>query len=229
MFTGALVVGATGLFGPTPALAADHYDMLESDDALSTQAERGHDIVDVFAFSSPDRQGKLVMVLNTNPRAHADTLFSNVIQHSLRVRVGKTRGAGREYRFTCTFDVPAPRMPQKATCVAYRIVGGVATPVANGSTVVTVNDTSGGDNRQLRAFAGVRADAFFGDGLGLVAMVKTHTLLFGVPPLPEHVRNQTYNYNVLSVVLEVDTKAFLGETDTIFRVAGETALKRRSP
>ena len=116
---------------------------------------------------------------------------------------------------------------QTATCVTYKVESGKASPVAGGETAVKVGAKDGGNNPKLRAFAGLRADAFFGDAVGLLAMVKTHANPFaGTVLLPDSKRNLTFNTNDLSIVLEVDTKRLLGETDSIFRVAAETAKKK---
>lgn len=212
------------LLAPSISAAADHYDMFESKNAVFGQEERHHDIVDLFAFPSPDKSGKLVLIMNTHNRAHADSAFLDSIHYSFRLRTGAVREKGAEYRITCTFDASAV---QTATCVTYKVEGGTATPVASGETTVKVGQKDGGKNPKLRAFAGLRADAFFGDAVGLLAMVKTHTMPFAATSLlPDSKRNLTYNTNDLSIVLEVDTKRLLGETDSIFRVAAETAKKR---
>lgn len=215
------------LLAPGPAIAADHYDMFESKDPINGQEERHHDIVDLFAFPAPNQSGRLVMIMNTHNRAHSDSVFLDSIRYSFRLRVGAIREQGAEYRFTCTFDADAE---QKATCNTYRIQNGTATPVTGGSTIVTVGKTDGGTNPKMKAFAGLRADAFFGDAIGLLALVKTRSNPFGpVSPLraiPETKRNLTYNTNDLAIVLEVDVKGLLGETGSIFRVAAETAKKK---
>ena len=217
---------ALGLLA-APSSAADHYDMFESKNPIAGQEERHHDIADLFVFPSPNGSGKLVMVMNTHNRAHADSVFSNVIHYSFRVRSGKVREQGAEYRFTCTFDVPEAGAAQKARCATYKIENGKATPVRNGTTAVTLGQKDGGANPLVRAFAGIRSDAFFGDAVGLLAMVKTHALTYTAGQiLPEHLRNLTYNTNDLSIVLEVDVKALLGESQPYFRVAAETATKK---
>src|SRR6476661_2143061 len=132
----ALAVGLAASSAAVTGAAADHYDMFETKNPISGQEERHHDIADLFAFPSPNGAGKLVMIMNTHNRAHADSVFSNVIHYSFRVRSGKVREQGAEYRFTCTFDAPAADAAQKATCATYRVSGGVASPVANGTTVV---------------------------------------------------------------------------------------------
>ena len=210
------------LLAPSTSSAADHYDMFESKDVIGSQEERHHDIVDLFAF--PSGSGKLVMIMNTHNRAHADSAFLDTIHYSFRMRTGAVREQGAEYRFTCTFDAGAV---QTATCITYRIENGTATPVKGGSTVLKVGDKSGGTNPKLRAFAGLRADAFFGDAVGLAIMVKTNTLSFDPTGLvPHSLRNLTYNTNDLSIVLEVDVKGLLGENESILRVAAETAKKK---
>jgi hypothetical protein len=212
------------LLAPSTSSAADHYDMFESKDVIGSQEERHHDIVDLFTFPSPDKSGKLVMIMNTHNRAHADSAFLDTIHYSFRLRTGAVRERGAEYRFTCTFDAAAV---QTATCTTYRVENGTATPVKGGSTVVKFGAKDGGANPKLRAFAGLRADAFFGDAVGLLVMVKTHTLPFGpIGLLPDSLRNLTYNTNDLSIVLEVDMKGLLGEDGSIFRVAAETAKKK---
>lgn len=223
----AMAAAVPALLVAEQSAAADHYDMFESKNPISGQEERHHDIADLFAFPSPNGSGKLVMIMNTHNRAHADSVFSNVIHYSFRLRTGKVREQGAEYRFTCTFDVPEGDAAQRAKCVTYRITDGKATPVANGGTTVKLGQKDGGANPLVRAFAGIRSDAFFGDAVGLLAMVKTHALTYTAGQiLPEKLRNLTYNTNDLAIVLEVDVKTLLGESQSIFRVAAETATKK---
>jgi hypothetical protein len=229
-----ILVAAPALLSPSVSRGADHYDMFENPKgalgAATAQEDRHYDIVDLFTFPSTDGSGKLVMIMNTHNRAHPGSVFSDVIHHSFRVRTGKVRGEGNEYRFTCTFsglDSGAGGDTQKGTCTTYRVEGGKATPIEGGATVVKVGQTDGGSNGQLRAFTGLRADAFFGDAVGLGAMVATHQWPFGAGQVvPAKFRNLTYNTNDLSIVLEVDTKKLLGESGPIFRVAAETAKKK---
>ena len=157
----------------TPSEAADHYDMFEGN-PIGGQEPKQHDIVDLFTFPSPDGRGKLVMIMNTNNRAHPSTAFSDAIHYTFRLRAGEQRGQGNEYRITCTFS-PIPEdgtnADQKATCIAYKVVAGVATPIQGASTKVGFEQDGGGKNPALKAFVGRRADAFFGDAFVDVDLV----------------------------------------------------------
>src|SRR3954463_13867781 len=78
-------------------------------------AEPLADITDVYAFPSPERQGHLVLVMNTLPFAPPSALFSDGLIYRFRLRPLERGGANDpgpfsvgvdEVRFDCVFSDP---------------------------------------------------------------------------------------------------------------------------
>src|SRR5881394_1444993 len=119
-------------------------------------AEPIADITDVYAFPSPERQGRLVLVQNTLPFAPPSALFSDGLVYRFRLRP-LTPGAPtdpapfaiaeEEFVFDCIFSDPA----------ASNSAGGqegVCTTPAGGTVAFRVNDERGGSGNGVRVFAG---------------------------------------------------------------------------
>lgn len=74
------------------------------------------DITDVYAFPSPERQGCLVLVVNTLPMAKPADLFSDGLLYRFRLRpLTSPKGEGASWRFVpgdeelvldCVFAAP---------------------------------------------------------------------------------------------------------------------------
>lgn len=185
------------------------------------------DITDIFAFPSPDRPGRLVIVLDAFPAAAPTALFSDAITYRLRVRpvARAAEGAaftvgGTEYAFDFTFAVPG-QVPgsdepvQIGTCTA-----------PNGEHVLfRVGDETPTEAEGLRIFAGPRLDPFFINLTGVLATDATEKLAFQ----PDAV-NTLQGMNVLSIVIEVDTQAVFGpDSSPLFGVVGETVTSGGRP
>ena len=158
----ALMVALFGVIGTVPAYTADHYDGEE------TFTDPTADIADFYAF--PTQGGsRLGLVMNVHPRAGSQAFFSDVIEYGFRIRAGALQQTEQgvapsvgelEYRVICNFsiaDESAPDLQMRAHCGLSQN-GGLIT-----STVVDVDDKSGGSNRAMRVFAGLRSDPFFTD------------------------------------------------------------------
>jgi hypothetical protein len=232
-----LLTLAPALLVPSASSAADHYDAYDGD-FLKSDNERHHDIVDVFTFPSEDHK-RLVMIMNTHNRANELSMFDDKLAYTFRVRAGKIAERGNEYRFTCRFTDGdgAKEAPQRASCAAYEIVTTGSTRRASAvviqgkkrSTTVAVGAVST-KSTPLKVFAGRRADAFFGDAAGLGEMLATRRLPVAFikgPPTNVGVRNLTAFTDDLAIVLEVDFAQLFGETETVFRVAAETAYPKK--
>jgi hypothetical protein len=172
------------------------------------------DLTDLFAFTSPEDAGRIVLALDVFPSAGAGAMFSNVVNHSIVVRHATVAGLGeaakfttgdQEYRFNCRFSAlehgSAGANPiQRGTCA-----------FPNGQEVgLVVNDEQGATTPDgiFRVFAGLRSDPFY-----LAWFVGA---LKKVPNLLEH-------DNVLSIVIEFDPRRVL-DTDkgSLFGVIAET-------
>lgn len=189
-----------------PAYASDHQD---SPKMLGTPVL---DISDLFAFTSPEQPGHLVMVMNTLPLASESSWFADAFEYSIVVKpvsiAGTRSQAGftlgeREFRFTCKFRSPSKDSTQRGTCTAPE---GISVPV-------TVNDEDGTLGAGMRVFAGRRLDSFFLD-FQRIAQGKLSADADG--------KNSLQNKNVLSIVIDADMdKVFGTDNGTMFAVVGE--------
>jgi len=179
------------------------------------------DITDVFAFPSPEREGNLVLVMNTLPFAKVSNAFSEGLIYRFRVRP-LTAGPGGdqapfvpgspEFVFDCVFSAPVRTDPrifeQEGTCT---------TP--SGDTVsFRVNDESGGSGHGVRVFAGARWDPFILDAPAALKTVASGQLAFSDP-------GAIYldGKNVLGLVVEID-RSLLGDS-TLVAVVAETLTR----
>jgi hypothetical protein len=181
------------------------------------------DITDVYAFPSPERPGHLVLVMNTLPFAKPHDLLSDGLLYRFRLRPLTAGAPGdpapfaageEEFVLDCVFSPPASdngpqRAEQEGTC---------ATP--GGETVsFRVNDPEGGSGDGVRVFAGTRWDPFIMDAPAALKTIATGELAFS---------DQGSIYldgkNVLSLVVEIDTAAFL-DGATLVGVVAETLTR----
>jgi hypothetical protein len=161
------------------------------------------DITDVYAFPSPERPGRLVLVVNTLPFAKPADVFSDGLVYRFRLRP-LTAGAAsdpapfvvgaEEFVFDCVFSAPADGT-QEGTCTT-----------AAGQTVsFRVNDVNGDSGQGVRAFAGPRWDPFIMDAPAALKTIATGELAFTDP-------GSIFldGKNVLSLVIEVETELLNG-------------------
>src|ERR671937_2968812 len=75
------------------------------------------DICDLYAFPSPERPGRLVLVMAVLPRAGPSACFSDAISCRFRLRPVTVAASGpaaafalgaEELAFDCSFDTPRP-------------------------------------------------------------------------------------------------------------------------
>lgn len=172
-------------------------------------AEPIADITDVYAFPSPERSDRLVLVMNTLPFAQPSDTLSEGLIYRFRLRPLTPSGAGeaapftagsREFVFDCVFSPPTvdgrgPGVVQDGFCT---------TPT--GETVqFRVGDENSTEMHGVRVFAGLRWDPFMMDAPAALKTIATGTLAFTDP-------GTIYldGKNVLSLVVEVDTALFGG-------------------
>jgi hypothetical protein len=185
-------------------------------------ADPAIDLTDLYAFPSPSRPGRLVLVMNVFPNARPGALFCNAASYRFRVRPaaipaghpGSLFDIGTEaYAFTCTFSAPVGpdgngAGAQRGTCV-----------LPNGEAVsFQVNDERGGHGHGVRIYAGLRLDPFFMDVPRDVETRATGRLAF----LPTGT-NTLDGVDVLTIVVELDVAAMFGSASgTVFAIAAET-------
>lgn len=179
------------------------------------------DITDMYAFPSPQRPGTLVLVLNVFPFAGMSALFSDAVDYRFRLRPTAIAAGGtgpafapseKEYTFSCRFSAPEKRngdlFLQEASCSA-----------STGQTVrFRVNDEQGGQAQGMRAFAGVRLDPFFFDGVRALQTILTRKLSFAAQGTAT-----VFRQNVLSIVIELDVAHIFDAGDgPLLAIVGET-------
>ena len=170
------------------------------------------DLSDLFAFTSPGNADRTALALCVFPSAGASAVFSNVVNHSFVLRRATVAGLGnaarfktgdQEIRFSCRFDTleharDGAKPIQRGTCT---LPGGQTLPFV-------VNDEKGASTSDgaFRVFAGLRSDPFF-------------LAVAGIKPIP----NLLQHDNVLSIVIEFDTRRVLDRTKgSLFGVIAET-------
>jgi hypothetical protein len=168
------------------------------------------DITDVYAFPSPEREGHLVLVMNTLPFAQPSQPLSDGLIYRFRLRPLKpTTDEARppyvpeedEFRFDCVFSDPdsshGPAGQQ----------GTVTGP--NGASVsFSVGDERGGEADGIRAFAGPRWDPFILDAPAALKTIETGALAFS-----DSGSIFMDGKNVLGLVVEIDCARFLNGTN----------------
>src|SRR4051812_43806247 len=175
------------------------------------------DITDVFAFPSPERPDRLVLVMNTLPFAKPWDPLSEGLIYRFRLRpltVGATDDAmpftagDEEVVVDCVFAAHVhPNGPrhfeQEGTC----------TTPAGETVTFRVNDPAGGEGRGVRVFAGARWDPFIMDAPAALKTIATGKLAFTDP-------SSIFldGKDVLSLVVELDTAA-LGGAELVAVVA----------
>ena len=176
------------------------------------------DITDLYAFPSPEHPGHLVLVLNTLPFAPPSALFSDALIYRFRLRplIPNARDApapfavgDEEFVFDCAFSPPANGdgangVTQEGTC-----------SLPTGEAIsVEVNDADAGQAHGVRVFAGPRWDPFIMDAPAMLKTIATGKLSFTDP-------GSIFldGKNVLSVVVEIDCDAVLGDGELVGVVA----------
>ena len=181
------------------------------------------DITDLYAFPSPVRRGHLVLVLNTLPFAPASALFSDALSYRFRLRplTANARGdaapfavGDEEFVFDCVFSTPANGdgtngVTQEGTC---------SLPIGEAISV-EVNDAGAGQAHGVRVFAGPRWDPFIMDAPAMLKTIATGKLSF--TDLGSIFLD---GKNVLSLVIEIDCAAALGD-GPLFGVVAETLTR----
>jgi len=209
----ALACTAAATAGALAALsigrASDHLD------GPRTTADPQADITDVFAFTSPEDPGKVVLAMALTPYASDASTFSGEVDYAFRVQLVDALQplalGGVALDVVCDLgggNGAAPTMtckgPQGAT----------------GSAVV--GETGSPPGGSIRVFAGLRSDPAFFDRQGALVTVQTGRTAFSGT-------NAFAGANVLAIVVELDSTLFAGDSGTrpVLAVAAETV--RRGP
>src|SRR3954447_7041435 len=175
------------------------------------------DITDVYAFPSPERSGRLVLVMNTLPFAPPSARFSDGLVYRFRLRpVSAVTGSdpallevgAEEFAFDCVFSVPANGNGGGSD------QDGACTTRAGETVCFRVNDVRGGSAHGVRVFAGPRWDPFILDAPAALRTIATGQLAFTDPSAIF-----LDGKNVLSLVVEVDCARLLEGAELVGVVA----------
>ncbi len=175
------------------------------------------DITDVYAFPSPERPGRLVLVMNTLPFAKRSNPLSEGLLYRFRLRPLTATGGSapfaadaQEFVFDTVFSAPTDAQPfeQEGTC----------TTPAGETVALRVNDERGGSGHGVRVFAGARWDPFILDAPAALKTVATGEIQFS-----DHGVIFLDGKNVLTLVVEID-RALLGDA-TLVGVVAETLTR----
>lgn len=189
-------------------------------------AEPLADVTDFYAFPSPERPGRLVLIQNTYPFAQPDTHFSDGLIYRFRLRPVSIASSRKDVPFAigddefsvdCEFSPPATReggeSGQTGICTAS---SGMLAPIH-----VDAIDPNTDDG--LRVFAGARWDPFFMDAPAALKTIATQELAFANPG-----RIYLDGKSVLSLIVEVDLAA-LGCPAPLVAVITETLTNGKIP
>lgn len=234
-WTAALTVATAMTCSAFLAQASDHIDFPKEVQTTGDVGDPVSDITDLFAFRSP--RGNLVLAMDVNNGAGPLSRFSDKIDYVFRLHRA-TRTAtevsieDKEFEIVCRFE---DADVQKATC-----------STSGFETTVSIDDETGGRNtkadkgtppaKDLKVFAGLRHDPFFLD------VISTRATLIPAGPDRDAFRtsvgitdltsdlvmprvgaaNSMSPFNVLSIVVEIDTDAVFGPGSSMFAVIGET-------
>lgn len=188
------------------------------------------DICDVYTFPSPERPGRLVLVMNVLPQASPSAFFSDAIVCRFRLRPLSVAATGPATAFS--FGPPEQEIVFDVTFDAPGHDGG-ATPVQQGQctwpfgtpVAFRVHDAQGGCADGLRVFAGLRSEPFFMDVPAWRETVISGRLAF--KPVGS---NLGAGANVLSIVVEADCAPLVAAADgSLFAVVGETLAGGKLP
>lgn len=180
------------------------------------------DLTDLFAFTSPQNIGRMVLAANAFPSAGASAVFSNAANYTIAIRRATVAGVGdaarfkagiEEFRFSCRFDTlergPDGNPIQRGTC----------TLPGDRQLRFVVNDEQGAatPDGAFRVFAGLRSDPF------LLAWIIGEQSLTKGPNLLQY-------DNVLSIVVEFDTQRVLDPMKgSLFAAIAETTPIPKPP
>jgi hypothetical protein len=184
--------------------AADHLD------GPGATKDPAADITDVYAFTSPETTGHVVLVMNVFPLATSAAKFSDKVEYNFRIR---------EITGTSPVTLGATALDVKCTADA---AGAKVTCTAPGglSKTVDVGMTTGATTDDIRVFAGLRSDPFFFDLDAFKKTVKDAKPAFTSPG-----KNFFDKANVLSIVVELNVAKAFGKAAPILTVAAETNRK----
>ena len=209
-----------------PVLAADHIDFPDCPFDTCTGIEQATDITDLMAWVPAP--GRLALTMSVHLNAQEASRFSDAVDYRFRMRrVQMAQGSGGVNSPVVTSD------PE--VTISCRVDGrgdsGQASCVSGSHTAtVGIDQVAGYGGDALRVFAGLRADSFFFDikAVGMtLGSVKAGQPKLAMPlAKPENFSTQMrLSGNVLSLVVDLDVNAVLGQGAALIAVSGEVVVR----
>jgi hypothetical protein len=203
------VLGACSAFAAlSTGRASDHLD------GPRAVADPHADITDVFAFTSPERPGHVVLAMTVVPFAPVKDTFSVQVDYVFRVR-----------RVSAPQPLTLDATPLDITCVFDDGDGAGQSVTCSGPggayATASFGDTSGGNQQNaMRVFAGRRADPAFFDRQGMLSTIASQRASFTG-------QNAFLGADVLAIVVEIDVLALsdAGSALPMLAVAAETTRR----
>lgn len=200
-----LLTGLLTLCAAASLHASDHVD------GKDTLTHRSGDITDLYAFPSPDREGRLVLALNVYPLVSGRGHFAEGITYRITVKSAKAKGQGLQTGFTlgeasvidCTFA------DHQLLC-----------QLPDGRSIqARFNDKQGTEADGVHLFAGRRADPF------QLNAGQFATLFKGKKIPPRKGGSTMASLNVLSIVISIEPKRLIDSESSLLAVVAETLVK----
>ncbi len=193
----------------TISLASDHID------GPITKKHSAADLTDLFAFPTPNKKNSLTLIMNSYPLIPPSGHFEERLRYSFIIRQASLNkgviSASSEHIISCQFQ--RPHQPDnKAICQ------GQGKLKAEGK----LNQINQGHH--LKMWAGMRSDPFFFNGKWVLSIMYRGTLL------PPQKRNIVDKGNVLSLVLEIDTKKLFSDksNNEPFAIAATISVQNKN-
>jgi hypothetical protein len=184
------------------------------------------DICDFYAFVSPERPDRLVLVTDVVPRAMPTSTFSDAIVYRFRLRPAAIAATGAQAAFAigdedgeividCEFD------PARILDGRVDQVGRCRTPFAETVTFRFNDEGAPGDG--VRVYAGLRSEPFFLDFPAMQETMMTGKLAFKPVGRIQGPRGLDPGSNVLALVVDIPIAPLRARGfDGLIAAVGET-------
>jgi hypothetical protein len=193
------------------AFASDHID------GPVTTSHAVSDITDLYAFPSTDKKGFLTVILNTYPFVPSNGHFADKVSYEIFIKEASIENgitAKNGVKISCTFFTPYEHDKHTVECKSS------GTPVAVAKAKVNAIEPYK-PGSPIHVFAGSRSDPFFFNADWAKSVGNK-----GVIPAPKKT-NTMDQLNVLSIVLDIDLKAVMNPSTTLFAIAAQTMTEGR--
>lgn len=193
--------------------ASDHIDGVP--DIFNGQT----DLTDLYAFPTPGQNGSLTVIINSYAGAPFDSHFSSEVNYEIALRQLESQSNVTPLRFyvyqigydlNCQFTDPPDHINSAAYTVSCqlsddlgRVISTLSGPANLGSQLEILS------NDVLKIYAGPRADPFFISLQNFTSVTNREGFVTASPGSED---NLMYQFNVLSLAVEINLGAFTAQT-----------------